>query len=112
VTGSWTRIEVSGALIRAARRDRRVDVDALLASLDADLAAEGFITVVGAAANDVETRALELVRKHGLRTLDAWHLATAQLTVQKLAAPGEPVAFATRDEEQGAVAESLGFARA
>jgi predicted nucleic acid-binding protein len=96
-------------LIRAARRDRGVDAGSLIASLDADLAAEGLITVVGAAANDVEAKALELVREHGLRTLDAWHLATAQLTVLKLAAPDEPVAFATRDAEQGVVAEALGF---
>jgi predicted nucleic acid-binding protein len=109
VTGSWTRIEVSGALIRAARRDRQVDVDALIASLDADLAAEGPISVVGAPANEVEGSALALVREHGLRTLDAWHLATARLTVPKLAAPSEPVAFATRDAEQASAAEALGF---
>jgi predicted nucleic acid-binding protein len=111
VTGSWTRIEVSGALIRAARRDQRVDADTLIASLDADLAAEGLITVVGAPANAVEASALELVRRHGLRTLDAWHLATASLTVPNLAGRGEPIGFASRDESQSAVAESLGFIR-
>ena len=84
----------------------------MIASLDAAFSADGLITVVRAPANDVGERALELVRQHGLRTLDAWHLATAQLTIPKLASPGEPVAFATRDEEQGAVAEFLGFARA
>jgi predicted nucleic acid-binding protein len=83
----------------------------LLASLEADLSHEGPITLVEAPPGDVETTALSLVREHGLRTLDAWHLSTARLTVPTLAEPGEPVAFATRDEEQGAVAESLGFAR-
>ena len=70
------------------------------------------ITLVEAPPGDVETAALSLVREHGLRTLDAWHLSTARFTVPSLADPGEPVAFATRDEEQAAVAEALGFARA
>jgi uncharacterized protein len=109
VTGSWTRIEVSGALVRAARRDRAVDARGLIASLDADFAAGGRITGVGAAPTDVEARALDLVREHGLRTLDAWHLATASLAVPRLAQPSEPIGFATRDEEQGAIAETLGF---
>ena len=111
MTGSWTRIEVSGALVRAARRDRRVDANVLIASLDADLAAEGLITIVGAPAIEVETSALELVRRHGVRALDAWHLATASLTVPSLAGRGEQIGFASRDEAQAAVADSLGFTR-
>ena len=122
ITGSWTRIEVTGALVRAGRRGR-VAAATLLASLEADLSPEGpitqremdiaaSITLVEAPPGDVETAAFSLVREHGLRTLDAWHLSTARLTVPSLADPGEPVAFATRDEEQAAVAEALGFARA
>ena len=110
ITGSWTRIEVTGALVRAGRRGR-VAAATLLASLEADLSPEGPITLVEAPPGDVETAALSLVREHGLRPLDAWHLSTARLTVPSLAEGGEQVAFATRDEEQGAVAESLGFAR-
>lgn len=109
VTGSWTRIEVSGALVRAGRVGRG-DSGTLIAALDEDLSADGPINVVAAPSDQVEASALELAREHGLRTLDAWHLATARLTAPKLAAPGEPVAFATRDAEQAAVAESLGFA--
>jgi predicted nucleic acid-binding protein len=113
VTGSWTRIEVSGALIRAARSGRNeTDEQGLLAILDADLAADGRVAEVLAPHEAVEERALGLVREHALRTLDAWHLAVASLTVPALAEPEqEEIAFASRDEGQAAVAERLGFKR-
>jgi predicted nucleic acid-binding protein len=113
VTGSWTRIEVSGALIRAARSGRGdTDEKDLLAVLDADLAEDGRVSELTAPQADVEKKALELVREHALRALDAWHLAVASLTVPALAAPEkEEIAFATRDDDQAAVAEELGFTR-
>lgn len=108
ITGTWTRIEVSGALVRAARSGRG-DEQGLLALLDADLALDGPVTVVAAAQEDVEARALQLVRAHAIRAMDAWHLATAKLVAPSLVEPGEEVGFATRDEAQSAVAVSLGL---
>lgn len=108
VTGSWSRIEVSGALVRAARRGRG-DEAGLLALLDADLAVDGPVTVVAADQEVVESRALPLVREHGLRAMDAWHLAVAVLVAPTLVEPGEEAAFATRDQAQSAVAEVLGL---
>ncbi len=110
VTGTWTRIEVSGALMRAARAGRG-DADGLLALLDADLADDGPVTVLGAQQDHVEATALSLVRAHALRAMDAWHLATASLTIPTLAEPGEDIGFASRDDAQTAVAVLLGFAR-
>ena len=110
MTGTWTRIEVSGALLRAARAGRG-DAKGLLALLDADLATDGPVTVLAAPQDHVEEKALILVRTHAIRAMDAWHLATASLTVPPLAEPGEPIAFATRDDEQAAVSEALGFLR-
>lgn len=110
VTGTWTRIEVSGALIRAARSGRG-DAAGLLALLDADLATDGSVTVLSERQERVEPRALELVREHALRAMDAWHLAVASLTVPPLAEPGEVIAFASRDEAQAAVGVLLGFTR-
>jgi predicted nucleic acid-binding protein len=110
VTGTWTRIEVSGALIRAARSGR-ADAGGLLALLDADLAVDGPVTVLSAPQEHVEEMALSLVREHALRALDAWHLAVASLTVPPLADAREQIAFASRDEAQSAVAVTLGFAR-
>jgi predicted nucleic acid-binding protein len=106
VTGTWTRIEVSGALVRAARAGRG-DEKELLALLDADLA--GPVIVLGAPQDQIEAHALELVRRHALRAMDAWHLAVAALVVPPLLEPGEPQAFASRDEAQQKVAEGLGF---
>lgn len=106
VTGTWTRIEVSGALVRAARAGR-ADEKGLLAALDADLA--GPVVVLGAPQEQVEDSALELVRRHALRAMDAWHLAVATLTVPPLLEPGEQRGFASRDTTQRRVAEQLGF---
>ncbi len=106
VTGTWTRIEVSGALVRAARAGRG-DEKGLLALLDGDLA--GPVIVLGAPQDQVEQHALQLVRQHALRAMDAWHLAVAAIVVPPLLEPGEPRAFASRDEAQRQVAEELGF---
>ncbi len=106
VTGMWTRIEVSSALVRAARADRG-DEKGLLALLDGDLA--GPVIVLGAPQDQVEQHALQLVRQHALRAMDAWHLAVAAIVVPPLLDPGEPRAFASRDQAQRQVAEELGF---
>ena len=106
VTGTWTRIEVSGALVRAARAGRG-DEKGLLALLDGDLA--GPVIVLGAPQDQVEQHALQLVRLHALRAMDAWHLAVAAIVVPPLLEPGELRAFASRDEAQRQVAEELGF---
>ena len=112
VTGTWTRVEVAGALVRAARRGRRTpkQIGAALAVLEGDLGHEGPVTVIGGDQRDIEARALEFVVEHGLRAMDAWHLAVADLTVPGLAERGEPFGFASRDAEQARVAELLGFA--
>ena len=108
ITGSWTRVEVSGALVRAARTGRGNEAD-LLALLDADLGPEGPVTVVSAPQESVEEQALLLVRHHALRAMDAWHLATAALTIKTLAEPGEEIGFSSRDDAQSAVAGLMGF---
>lgn len=56
-TGTWTRIEVSGALTRAGLVGR-VKADDLLALFDADLGVDGLVTVLGAAQAEVEAEAL------------------------------------------------------
>jgi uncharacterized protein len=108
ITGTWTRVEVSGALVRAARAGRG-DEGGLLALLDADLALDGPVTVVAAPQEVVETQALHLVRSHAIRAMDAWHLATATLVAPSLVEPDEEVGFATRDQRQSMVAVALGL---
>jgi predicted nucleic acid-binding protein len=108
VTGTWSRIEVSGAIVRACRTGRG-DAAALLDLLDADLSVDGPVTVVAADQHDIESRALDLVRNHGIRAMDAWHLAVAAITLPTLAEPAEQQAFATRDQARGEVAATLGL---
>jgi predicted nucleic acid-binding protein len=110
-TGRWTRIEVSAAIVRAARGRRPVDRQRALADLDSDLrVGAGRIRVLAADDAEVEAKALALAREHGLRALDALHLALAAIAIPKLADKGEPIGFASRDGDQATVAESLGFA--
>jgi uncharacterized protein len=108
VTGTWTRIEVSGALVRAARAGRG-DEKGLLALLDADLGIDGLVTVISADQADVEAAALAIVRSYGLRAMDAWHLAVASLVLPELLEAGETASFATRDVAQAGVAAALGY---
>ncbi len=109
-TGRWTRIEVSAAVARAARAGRPVLKADTLARLDADLRPGGRIKVLAADDAEVEAKALALAREHGLRALDALHVALATIAIPKLADKGEPLGFASRDGDQATVAESLGFA--
>jgi uncharacterized protein len=111
-TGRWTRIEVSAAIVRAARSGRRVTPIASLAELDADLRrGDGRVKILAADDEMVGAKALELARTHGLRALDALHVALASIAIPPLADRGEPLGFASRDGEQAAVAASLGFER-
>ncbi len=108
ITGTWSRIEVTGALVRAARAGG-ADELGLLALLDSDFAPGGPVTVVTADQAEVEARALQMVRAHAIRAMDAWHLAVATIVLPTLAEPGERSAFATREHGQGAVARALGL---
>lgn len=108
VTGTWTRVEASGTVVRAARAGR-CDLDELLRALDEDLDDEGRVTVVEASQAAVEEKALDLVREHGSRAMDAWHLATASLVLPELVPQGEAMAFASRDKRQAEVAATMGF---
>lgn len=110
VTGAFTRIEVSGALARAERAGRHPSKQTAFEVLDGDLAEDGRILVVDAPEDEVQAGALALAREHGLRTLDAWHVALASIVLPQLADKGEPMGFASRDGEQAGVAAALGLA--
>jgi uncharacterized protein len=111
-TARWTRIEVTAAIVRAARGGRKVSRMEALAELDADLQPDGRVAQLVVPIEQVEEKALGLARDHGLRALDALHVALASIAIPPLADRGEPIAFASRDGEQAAVAQRLGFERA
>lgn len=107
VTSTWTLVEVTSALTRAARGGR-ADLDDLLAAFESDTAVDGPVTLLRADAVAVEARAIEIVREHGIRSLDALHVAVAGLAAMPLASP-EACGFASRDMTQAEVAAKEGF---
>ncbi len=107
VTSTLTRIEVTGLLVRAAKAGR-CDATLLLTALRVDLGIDGPVTALVSPQQDVERIALEIVAAHGVRALDALHVAVAHLAARALAGD-EPVGFATRDISPAEVATAYGF---
>jgi predicted nucleic acid-binding protein len=109
ISGSWTRVEVTGALVRAARAGRG-SLDDLLGRFERDQTpARGPLLLVDVEQAEVEGLALEIVRRWGIRAMDAWQLACATIAFDALADVGEERAFVTHDAEQARVASQLGF---
>jgi predicted nucleic acid-binding protein len=108
VTGTWSRIEVTGALVRAAKGGR-FNLAKILRAFESDIGTGGRISLITAPHELVEDFSLKLVLEHGIRAMDAWHLATGSLAIPSLLEPGEDSGFATRDNDQKSVAERLGF---
>ncbi len=108
VTATLSRIEVSGALVRAARGNRVSSLRGALDRLDEDFD-QGLITMVAADENEVHNIALEIVRTHGLRALDAIHVATAILVLHEITESGDETFFVGCDDAQTSVAQQLGL---
>ncbi len=109
VTGTWSRIEVSGALVRAARNGKtraEVFLDALDATLHPDT---GSIREITFPQDNIERLALRVMRTYAIRAMDAWHLACAVLVLPSLAEADESYGFATHDARQASVAQRLGL---
>jgi uncharacterized protein len=100
-------VEVTSALTRAARGGR-AQLDDLLAEVESDTAVDGLVTLLRPDAVAVESRATEIVRQYAIRSLNALHIAVAELAAMPLAAP-EHCGFASRDAAQAEVAGKLGF---
>ncbi len=109
VTGSWARVELTSTLTRAGRGGRRL-VSEVEHELDRDLGADGVITVLGWHQDLLEDRTIELVRRFAIRSMDALHLAYAELAALPVVPEGEKLGFATHDRDQAAAAKKLGFA--
>ncbi|MFM9876468.1 MAG: type II toxin-antitoxin system VapC family toxin [Rhodoglobus sp.] len=109
ITGSWTRIEASGAFVRAGRAGRG-DVTKLEAAFGADTApAGGNVVVVDVNQAEIESIALSVARLYGIRAMDAWHLACARLAFEALAESGDELGFVTHDAQQAEVARAWGY---
>ncbi len=109
VSGAWTSVEVTSALVRASRAGRLADLAGLLAVLASDTSDDGPITLLRANGEALESRATQIIQEHALRSLDALHLAYAELSAAPLAERDEPIGFASRDAAQTAAAQARGF---
>ncbi len=108
VTSSLTRIEATSAVVRAGRVGR-CDPALTLPVLEEDLSPEGPVTLLAPDRAATESEARAIVMAHGLRALDALHLACARLAAVPLLDPGATLHFASRDEAQAEAGRALGF---
>jgi uncharacterized protein len=108
VASEITRVEIASAIRAAATAGRFPRWRQLLARVDSDCGEAGPIALLAFRSHVVLPTAYQLVLDHRLRTLDAVHLAVAIEECPALAGEGE-VAFVTRDRDQAAAAEAVGF---
>ncbi len=108
VTSELARVEFASAVRAAARAARTGERQELLDQFDAECQPDGRIRLVSLRPEVVLPSAYRLVIEHRLRTLDAIHLAVALDQRDELAALAE-LAFVTRDANQAAAADALGF---
>ncbi|WP_022885905.1 type II toxin-antitoxin system VapC family toxin [Glaciibacter superstes] len=109
ISSTIARLECTSAVVRAARH-LRIDPATALAAIDALFNPEtGLVILVDLEQAEAELQAIDIAREHGLRAMDAWHVACAELCFRELAEPNEALGFATRDDEQAEVARSRGW---
>lgn len=108
VTSSLTRIEATSAILRAGRAGR-CNPALTLPVLEEDLSTEGKVTLLAPDRDSSEAEAHAIVVAHGLRALDALHLACARLAAVPLLDPGTTLRFASRDADQAEAARTMGF---
>ena len=108
VVSEVARAEVASAVWAAARAGRIPDGNVVISRFDTDCAAGGPIKLLALRPGPAIERAVDLIREHRLRALDAIHLAVALEDARPLAGD-EPIRFATRDRDQASAAAALGF---
>lgn len=111
VTSEIARLELTSAVLAAARAGRVRRPATVLARLDADCGDGGPLALVRLDPESVLPEAHRLLQAHPLRTLDAIHLAVALVELPGLADTTE-IGFVTRDETQALAARAEGLALA
>jgi predicted nucleic acid-binding protein len=107
VTSEIARLELASAVRAASTGGRLPRWRDLLARMEADLAGDGPIDLIGLRTEVILPMAYRLIVEHRLRALDAIHLAVC-LEDCPAVAGGDDIAFVTRDAEQARAARSLG----
>lgn len=107
VTSALSRLELSSAVLAAARAGRVQDPDALLDRFDADCREEGVVTLLALDAERTLPVATQLVRTQRIHTLDTLHVGVALLVAGDL---DRDTVFVTGDRQQATVARAEGLA--
>lgn len=107
VSSQLARLEIASAAARAERAGRLSAAGRIVAAFDAHCGAGGPFTLLRLQADRIFESAHELVVRHGLRALDAMHLAVALGDAGALA--DTRLLFVTRDAEQAAAARAEGL---
>jgi uncharacterized protein len=105
VTSEIFLVEVAAAAARGVRAGR-LGADRVLDRIEADCEPGGPIALIELAGNRLVSAAEDLALRHGLRALDAVHLATC---LRRHGIKDEKVVFITRDDEQAAAARAEGL---
>lgn len=109
VSSEIARVEFASAVTAAARAGRLSGPEPFLNRFDADCGPAGAMALLRLDPASVLGLAHDLVRSHGLRTLDAVHLAVVLTDGVRLAGKGV-LTLVTRDAGQAAVAQAVGLA--
>jgi uncharacterized protein len=105
VTSEWTMVEL--ASVRARRLDGKPAAQAAMRA-ELDRVIDRHIWLLTCDQGLLLDRTQALIAQHRLRTMDALHLAVAELVARPLAQPRD-VEFATADLQQAAAANRLHF---
>jgi len=103
-TSELSRVELARVVTAAERAGRIESADRFLLVIDSDL--DTAIGVVPLHPDTVLPEARRVLLEHRVRTLDAIHLAVA---LELRATEGDQVTFVTRETDQAAAAQALGF---
>lgn len=106
MTSEMARVEFASAVQRASRAGRIISGSDYLARFAEDCGSRGLITLLPFRRETLAS-AERIAIRHGLRPLDALHLAVALEDGVEIG--GDKLTFATRDREQAAAAQSEGL---
>lgn len=107
VSSQLARLEIASAVVRAGHAGRLDDATTIVNAFDAHCRANGPFTLLRLEADRILDASQRLVVRHGLRTLDAMHLAVALEDAVSLAE--ERLLFVSRDVEQATAARAEGL---
>jgi uncharacterized protein len=109
VTSEITRVEFGGAMVRATRAGRIRRATDFIRRFDRDCDDDAAISLIPFDRDMALRSAQRVAVDHGLKALDAVHLAVALAAATAASATVEPFRFVTRDQDQAMAARAEGL---